>query len=148
MSLPVLALCVLGVALTVAALVALPWVVRLHIVSVFGLSLAATAWAYDFNMRGMAESNAHGRYFLIPATLVLISVFAAANTPAWKTRAVRAGALAPAALLFAFAVFVDLGLPAMPQTYWASTAACIDHHQSCTVVMNPPNFTFDLPPIK
>ncbi|MEY2417598.1 MAG: hypothetical protein QOG90_278 [Actinomycetota bacterium] len=148
MPLPMLVLCVLGVGFTVAALLALPWAVRLHAVSVFALSLAATAWAYNFNMKGMAESNAHGRYFLIPTTLVVITVFAAASTAKWRRRTIRLAVLAPVAALFGFAVFVDLGLPALPQTYWAATAKCIDHHQSCTVVVNPRGFSFELPPIK
>jgi hypothetical protein len=148
MSLPLILLCVLGVVLTGAALLQLPRLTQLQIAGTFGLSLAATAWAYGFNMRSMAESDAHGRYFLLPTALVLLAVFAAASTPAWRQRVWRLAALAPAATFFAFAVFVDFGLPAMPQTYWANTAACIDHHQSCTVVVNPRGFNFDLPPIK
>jgi hypothetical protein len=148
LAMPVLVLCALAMALTIAALVALPWVVRLHIGSVFVLSLAATAWAYNFNMRAMGEGNAHGRYFLIPAALVIITVFAAASQPAWRQRAIRYGVVAPAALFFAFAVARDFGLPATPPTYWATTAKCIDHHMTCTVVMNPRDFTFELPPIK
>jgi hypothetical protein len=144
----VFVLAVLGVALTIAAVLALPWVARLQIAGVFAMSVAATAWAFDFNMRGAAESSAHGRYFLIPAVLVLVAVFAAANTAAWRKRVVRLGVIAPALLLFSFAVTQDLGLPAMQQTYWATTAKCIDHHMSCTVVMDPRGFTFELPPIK
>jgi hypothetical protein len=98
----VFVLAVLGVALTIAAVLALPWVARLQIAGVFAMSVAATAWAFDFNMRGAAESSAHGRYFLIPAVLVLVAVFAAANTAAWRRRVVRLGVVAPALVLFSF----------------------------------------------
>ena len=143
----VLVLCAAGIALTVAALMALPWIVRLHVAAIFGISVAATAWAYNFNVKGLSEGPGGGRYFLIPVVLVLLTVFAAASTPAWRRAVLRYGVLAPAAGFLLFAIWVDLGLPALPKTHWARTAACIERHQPCEVVVNPKGWNFELPPV-
>jgi hypothetical protein len=140
--------CGVALALTVAALVATPASFRIAFVVTFALSYGATVWGFDGRMYQLAHSVDAGRYFVAPMALVLLAWLAALDRVARGRRPpVRAlAAVLPLGLL-AFGAAQDFVLPHEPAIHWGHTAACIVRHQVCEVPMNPPNFTFNLPPV-
>lgn len=142
-----LAVCVAGVAISAVGLLVASRHFRLQWLSIFGLSIGSTAWAYGGTLQQMAYSGVNaGRYFLVPIVLVVVGVAASCARLNGLGR-LRYVLAVPVAAIFGFAVVSDLLLAPVQSTHWATTARCVREHRTCHVEVDPESFSFTLPPV-
>jgi hypothetical protein len=108
----------------------------------FALVFVGQGGTLDF-----ANGYAGGRYFLYPMVCIILVASGAASHLLASGRLARA-ATAGAVLLVPFVgIISDGALPAYRTIHWEKSASCIASHRQCHVILNPPGWFVDLPPL-
>lgn len=118
---------------------------RIAVLSIPALSLGLTFIAQGMNLN--FPDVAGGRYFVFTLATMVLVILAAASRFGTRSPG-RLRVLAAGLTLVAFSGAVADGtLPALPSIHWSATANCIASHRPCRMILNPPGWVVDLPPL-